>query len=480
MKNIIFFSRCKLAHLYGRISKDLSSHHNIIHVAFSDVEYEILSKEYHIENIINLNERLKYLLEVTKFDKEICNEIDELIISQSNGRFNLSSSLQSDRTFQYLQPEESLILCQLYYKFWSELISSKDIDFVVHEPTSLFLNHIAALVCRNNGSKYITKFIVSGINEYDFIIVSHDDCTFDELENSNVTSLNLAELELVKNYLKNFRNSYFGLGEEFNISSSFNILIMNSIKVILKKLKFLFKRNNYNILQHIDRYHHYSINIWSTLHRLWGQYFCLHYDEIDTSDEFYYYPMHLEPEAVVLYWGDGIYKDQVKLIENIAAQLPPDIFLYVKDHPHGGAYRSLSDYQKIKNIPNVKLINPSIKGKYLISNSKAVLTINGTSGFEALLLNKQVYTFGNSFYDSFSRVKKINHIKELRNVLYDNIDLIYKDDEELYIFVYKYLTNTHKGFVTYFGNYVALSGIDEVKNAKLVSRGLIEYFDKMT
>ena len=124
------------------------------------------------------------------------------------------------------------------------------------------------------------------------------------------------------------------------------------------------------------------------------------------------------------------------------------------------------------------MLNPRVQGKLLIANSKAVLTINGTSGFEALLLNKQVFTFGNSFYESFSRVNKIANIKDLRKALYDNCDEIYVDDDELYQFVYKFLNSTHEGFVEYFGDYVGLAGIDEEKNSKIVSQGLLDYFGR--
>lgn len=478
MKNIVFFSRCDLVHLYGQVSKHVSKHHKIIHVAFSSKEYEILTHDYGIEGVINFNDELQNLLAKTKLDDVVCKQIDELIINQTSGRFNLAGAIQSDRTFQYLSFEDSRLLCQIYHEFWFNLISSNNIDFLVHEPTSLFLNHIAAIVCRNNNAKYITQFIISGKNEYDFIVVSGDDCTFDELENSKISEItpeNRIEVEL---FLTEFRRSYSGLAEEFNIRSSFRLLLKNSVKALAKSAQFLFKSSNYALLEHVERYHHYSVDLLSTLQRLWGQFFALEYDDFNLEEDFYYYPMHLEPEAVVLYWGDGIYKEQVKLIENIAAQLPPNSFLYVKDHPHGGAYRDLSDYKKIKRIPNVKLINPKIQGKLLIANSKAVLTINGTSGFEALLLNKQVFTFGNSFYDSFSRVKRIANIKDLRTALYNECKVNYVDDDELYLFVYKLLNCTHEGFVEYFGNYVALAGIDEEKNAKIVSQSLLEYFGR--
>ena len=81
-----------------------------------------------------------------------------------------------------------------------------------------------------------------------------------------------------------------------------------------------------------------------------------------------------------------IYANQVKLIENIAASLPVGYYLYVKDHPHELAYRKAEDYRRLMQIPNVRLLRKSIPGKLVIRNAVGVFTINGTAGFEGLLL----------------------------------------------------------------------------------------------
>jgi capsule polysaccharide export protein KpsC/LpsZ len=162
----------------------------------------------------------------------------------------------------------------------------------------------------------------------------------------------------------------------------------------------------------------------------------------------------------------------VKLIENIAAQLPPNCYLYVKDHPHISFYREIVDYRRIKAIPNVKLLNPSTPGKLIIRNCMGLITINGTSGFEAMLLGKQVYTFGNAFYSSFHRVKRILHIRDLREELYKNYGVEYVDDSDLLKYLSAYLISVHMGFTDYFVNYPEIYSIDKVENAKIVAKGL--------
>ena len=184
----------------------------------------------------------------------------------------------------------------------------------------------------------------------------------------------------------------------------------------------------------------------------------------------------MEPEATVLYWSDGIYKNQVKLIENIAGQLPPNSYLYVKDHPHAECYRNSIDYISIKAIPNVKLLNPKVSGKLIIKFSEGLITLNGTSGFEALLFNKPVFTFGNAFYNSFKRVNYIHNIRDLRKVIYNSRNMNYKDDNDLFHFVGSYLKYSKEGFVEYYIEYPKIFKIDESLNSIKVANGLLNYF----
>ena len=196
------------------------------------------------------------------------------------------------------------------------------------------------------------------------------------------------------------------------------------------------------------------------------------FEELDTTKNYYYYPMHLEPEAVVLYWADNKYTNQIKLIENIASQLPPNTFLYVKDHPHLVGYRNVEDYKRLKAIPNVKLLRTSIPGKQVIHHCKGVITINGTGGFEALMLNKQVITFGNSFYKVCERVHYLDNVFHLRKLLYSLREVQYEDDEELYRFTLAYLKNLLPGFTNFFDNMHQKLHIDLDENAKTVANSL--------
>ena len=130
---------------------------------------------------------------------------------------------------------------------------------------------------------------------------------------------------------------------------------------------------------------------------------------IDSKQKFYYFPLHVEPEFVLLTQSQN-YLDQLNVIRNIARKLPSNICLYVKDHPESSGRRRLRFYQEIVSMPNVKLISPNENSIKLIKKSEAVITITGTAGFEAFLHNKKVYTLGNPFYNFLDEIEKFNLI----------------------------------------------------------------------
>lgn len=479
LETILLFSRCELAQLYGRISPFLEKEYRVVHLAYGNEEENILRNQYGITEVLNFRTEVARIHAAEKPDPALCNEIDQLIIVQSQNRFTLNGCIQYDRSFEYISYADSLLLAQTYYKLWKELLEKQQIRYLLHEPTSLFLNHIAALLCEATQAKYLTPIQVYGNGPYNFLVVTGDNGRSEEIRyHMQNPVLPETDRQQAIEFLRDFRaDSETFLSAYMPTRRSFLSLTVESIKMAVSaiKRKSRFQFRNRKPIDHLEIFLYEDRSFRRELSRKWGTYFRLKYDVYDPEADFYYYPIHLEPEAVVLYWGDGLYKNQVKLIENAAAQLPPGCWLYVKDHPHAGAYRDLSDYLNIQAIPNVRLLDPAIPGKSIIQRSRGVITINGTSGFEALLLNKQVYTFGNSFYNPCERVQQVRNIRDLQALLYATADLTYTDSDELYRFVAAYLRSTHAGFTDYFANYVSMLGIAETENAVLVASNLLKY-----
>jgi hypothetical protein len=483
MNKVLLFSRNDLVHLYGGMSRYLSSSLELVHLAYSRVEEKILREEYNIENVINFQREVEKILQEEKADAELINRIDQLIIEQTEGRFCLNASIQSDRTFSGLNYEDVLLLVQVYYRFWTDLLERNNIRFILHEPVALFFLQIAAVICKQRGGMYLTQIQVFGENPFNWIFVSAEDGFAVEMPEL-LNSPKEIDRDKVEKYLASFRKDFELLLPELATrnksltNAGFMKFVFNVAKSIVKySLRRLSeKKKNFSLLEHVERYAYYSIpGLADHLKNLWDEYFHIKYDPFDPSKDYYYYPMHTEPEAVVLYWGDGIYKNQVKLIENIAGQLPPGHYLYVKYHPVMKEERNYVDYKRIKAIPNVLLIGQDTPGKRITSHCKGLITINGTSGFEAVLLNKPVFVFGNSFYDLSDRVYKVNNIKEFRSILYSTLTKKFEDDENLIRFVDAFLQISNEGYTAYYSNYRELLKVERDKNSKEVSASVKKF-----
>jgi hypothetical protein len=132
------------------------------------------------------------------------------------------------------------------------------------------------------------------------------------------------------------------------------------------------------------------------------------------DEKFLYFPLQSEPEASILV-NTPFYSNQLTLIEIIAKAIPINSILYVKEHPLQKIklWRSIGDYKKIIEIPNVKLLHPSMNAQEILKNSQGVISISGATGFEALFYQKPVILFGDDHYDKLSMVTKIQTINDL-------------------------------------------------------------------
>lgn len=167
-----------------------------------------------------------------------------------------------------------------------------------------------------------------------------------------------------------------------------------------------------------------------------GQFLDNNASKIIEENNFLYFPLQSEPEATVLV-NSPFYSNQVIVIESIAKAIPIDSLLYVKEHPtqKDKFWRSISDYQKIIDIPNVRLIHPSVSSLKLLEKSQGVISISGSTGFEALFFQKPVILFGDEHYDKLSMVTKIKKMSNLSQEIKNALINFKFNENELGIFM---------------------------------------------
>ncbi|MAF43260.1 MAG: hypothetical protein CMI54_03695 [Parcubacteria group bacterium] len=139
--------------------------------------------------------------------------------------------------------------------------------------------------------------------------------------------------------------------------------------------------------------------------------------DFDPSVNYVYFPLHLQPEASSCPLG-GVFNNQLLALEILSAALPQNWVIYVKEHPHFwlnfglgfDGYRFKGYYIRIAELKNVKIIPVALKSWEVIKQAKAVATLTGTAGWEALLRGKPVLTFGWPFYQNAPGVFKVSDL----------------------------------------------------------------------
>ena len=220
-----------------------------------------------------------------------------------------------------------------------------------------------------------------------------------EIFNLKNLKKNHSYLALLKNILKFFAG--FVLKDNY-LRSNFKDSSINKIKIILR-IKF----------------------------------FNVSFSKINLTEKYIYFPLHVDPEASTMVLSP-YHTDQLSIIESISKSIPFDSFLYVKEHIHMMGRRPNGFYKKIKSLPKVKLISPFEDNFSIIKSANVVITITGTTGWEAMILKTPVIFIGNS---PFITLKKgFIHCQDLSKLTYsfsqiDKIDLCSKDEILKYLSV---------------------------------------------
>lgn len=136
-------------------------------------------------------------------------------------------------------------------------------------------------------------------------------------------------------------------------------------------------------------------NFWK---RFFRQFFVRRfYTEPNFAEKYIFFPLHYPYDSQLIIRAIP-FLSQEFLVEILSRYLPYGYKLYVKEHPAALGYFSVKMLEYISKLPNVILIPPETNPYDLNKNAAMVCVINSTAGFEALMYQKPVITFGSSFY----------------------------------------------------------------------------------
>ncbi|MDD5290969.1 MAG: hypothetical protein PHZ04_02525 [Patescibacteria group bacterium] len=176
--------------------------------------------------------------------------------------------------------------------------------------------------------------------------------------------------------------------------------------------------------------------------------------EVDFAEKFIYLPLNYQPERTSSPQG-SIFVDQILMIEILAASLPKDWVIYVKEHPTQIPARGLNFsssryqgyYKRISELKRVKLIPIETDTYTLINKSLAVATVTGTAGWEAVLRSKPAIIFGYPWYRDCPGVFKVNGVESCQKVLQKIKEGFKIEPQQIINYLYSFDKATIHGYV---------------------------------
>jgi hypothetical protein len=155
--------------------------------------------------------------------------------------------------------------------------------------------------------------------------------------------------------------------------------------------------------------------------------------------KFIYFPFHQLPELTVYMWADD-FSDQTHIVKKLSTHIPFRLKLLVREHTHNVGRRPYTYYNLWKKISNI-IVGSIYRSQYeYIKHSESVITINGSTGWEALLLKKPLFTLQNTLYDLTGYHKKLDNISQIGGVYNDHCEFINNmSDKKYYLKIYAYI-----------------------------------------
>jgi hypothetical protein len=122
------------------------------------------------------------------------------------------------------------------------------------------------------------------------------------------------------------------------------------------------------------------------------------------GEPYVFLALHYQPERATVPMG-GVLGDQTLIVDLLAAMLPPGWKLYIKEHPwqlqsfgRGEMQRSEAFYTSITRHANVVLLTRDADTSLMVQGARAVATVTGSVGWEALCTGVPVLLFGAAWY----------------------------------------------------------------------------------
>jgi hypothetical protein len=432
------------------IAQKMLEQNNIVGAFFIYPEESAYFKCYYNENTyFAFKEKL---VKVQTFGLEdLCSEFLELINSKKLPDFEFLQSIEKEFSFyknlnqqlissqsttrhyhtrpyyKYSTQTDNLLYIQLGYKKIINILDQFNPDVILDTEDSELLRTILNEVAFKRKIPYINidypryeRFKIPTFN-----LGLKVDAYF-ENEYNRIFSQKEAQLSDEITYVNEIRNKRSIMSSEFfgTVTNQYKpVKYLKAFKFILIKALYFFNvyfiKKNYSIINNksivftspLKHFYFYlKVEIKKQILYRNNKYFT----NPVKGEVYVYMPLHLIPESTTFVKAP-FYINELFLIEQISKSLPVTWMLYVKEHQAMIGERSLEFYNRVNLIPNVRLVQFNFYDdpKPWIEQAKGVITISGSTAYEAAMLGKKAIIFSDVPFKLLSGITKVSSFEQL-------------------------------------------------------------------
>ena len=383
-----------------------------------------LKKSFLKQNIVNFKKEWYFWDNVGKIKKP---NLEYLTKIEKKYKINLWQIAYSERNFYKYNPfykfsrEEILSILEQECRFFEKVLDEVEPEFLIIKTTDFHRNHLLTEMCRARNVKILMIF-GSRIG-YRSSIASQSDVIDYQLDKGKINTVNIESPQDLDKYLQNHnRFKQTKTVHSGGMNTPHYKKIIPSIIWLTKTFDDKWKEgyDHYGVTRLGAIYHYFSYSLKGRLRKMFID--KKFEKKINLNEKFLFFPLHMQPERNVDIVAP-FYANQLEVISNISKALPVGHKLYVKEHHSMNLrhWRNISYYKEIIDLPNVKLIHPSVSPKTLLEKCKMVITISGTAGFEAALYKKPCIVFADVIYSSLPSVHRLKSLEELPSAIRESL-----------------------------------------------------------
>jgi len=365
---------------------------------------------YHDHIRVNKVPEIKYIEKISEKYKLDLQEMvnNDRILNKYNEYYNFS-----ENQIQSILESE----CKLFEMVLDEI---KPNYFITSE-TSLQPHNLFYEICKKRGVKIL---MLNHANWKKYCYISQERHKIDFIKKIKKYNINSTKLEDIQKLFEESRVSKYHKKFHKKIRNSKIELIKAALKYIFSSEKnskthyTYFGRNKLKVL-----YKECQDNIKKNKRKKFidNNFF----QQISINEKFVYLPLHQEPERSLLIAAPK-FSDQLLTIKQVSKNLPKNYELYVKEHPTQGParnWRETSFYNEVMKLKNVKLFHPEFDSKLLLKNCELVISVGGTSSFEAAFFGKPSIIFADLGYSLIPSITRLNSYAELKQGIMNSLKL---------------------------------------------------------